>query len=35
MLKLSLARCKVLAPLLAAEAMDDQFDIGGSQRRFA
>jgi hypothetical protein len=31
----SMARCKVLAPLLAAEAMDDQFDIGGSQRRFA
>jgi len=25
----------VLAPLLAAEAMDIQFDIGGSQRRFA
>jgi hypothetical protein len=24
-----------LAPLLAAEAMDDQFDIGGSQRRVA
>jgi hypothetical protein len=22
-------------PLLAAEAMEDQFDIGGSQRRFA
>jgi hypothetical protein len=35
MLKLSLARCKVLAPLLAAEAMDDQFGLGGSQRRFA
>jgi hypothetical protein len=30
-----LARCKVLAPLLAAEAMEDQFDIGGSQRRVA
>jgi len=30
-----LAKCKVLAPLLAAEAMDSQFDIGGSQRRFA
>jgi hypothetical protein len=35
MLKQSLARCKVLAPLLAAEATEDQFDIGGSQRRFA
>jgi hypothetical protein len=35
MLKPCLARCKVLAPLLAAEAMEDQFDIGGSQRRFA
>jgi hypothetical protein len=34
MLKLSSAKCKVLAPLLAAEAMDDQFNIGGSQRRF-
>jgi len=30
-----LAKCKVLAPLLVAEAMDDQFDIGNSQRRFA
>jgi len=29
MLKLSLAKCKVLAPLLAAEAMDNQLDIGG------
>jgi hypothetical protein len=35
MLKLSLAKCKVLAPLLAAEAMEYQFDIGGSQRRVA
>jgi hypothetical protein len=35
MVKQGLARCKVLAPLLAAEAMDIQFDIGGSQRRFA
>jgi hypothetical protein len=34
MVKLILARCKVLAPLLAAEAMEYQFDIGGSQRRF-
>ncbi len=31
----SLAKRKVLAPLLATEAMEDQFDIGGSQRRFA
>jgi len=31
----SLASSKVLAPLLAAEAMDNLFDIGGSQRRFA
>ena len=31
----SLARCKVLAPLLAAGACDDQFDTGNSQRRFA
>jgi len=30
-----LAKCKVLAPLLAARAIDDQFDAGGSQRRFA
>jgi hypothetical protein len=30
-----LAKCKVLAPLLAASAIDDQFDTGGSQRRFA
>ena len=30
-----LARCKVLAPLLPTEAMEDQFDIGGSQRRVA
>jgi len=35
MLNLCLAKCKVLAPLLAAEAMDSQFDIGGSQRRVA
>jgi hypothetical protein len=33
-LKLSLAKCKVLAPLLAATAMR-YFDSGGSQRRFA
>ena len=25
----------MLAPLLAARAIDDQFDTGGSQRRFA
>jgi len=25
----------MLAPLLAAEAMENQFDIGGSQRRVA
>jgi hypothetical protein len=30
-----LAKLIVLAPLLAAEAMEDQFDIGGSQRRVA
>jgi len=35
MLKLRLAKYKVLAPLLATEAMEYQFDIGGSQRRFA
>jgi hypothetical protein len=35
MLKLTLAKCKVLPPLLAAEGMDNQFDIGGSQRRVA
>jgi hypothetical protein len=35
MLKRGLAKCKVLAPLLATEAMEFQFDIGGSQRRFA
>jgi len=35
MLKRCLARCKVLAPLLATEAMEYQSDIGGSQRRFA
>jgi hypothetical protein len=35
MLKQSFARCKVLAPLLAAEAIGFQFDIGGSQRRVA
>jgi hypothetical protein len=35
MLKQGLARCKVLAPLLAAEAMEDHLDIGGSQRRVA
>jgi hypothetical protein len=31
----NLAKCKVLAPLLATEAMENLFDIGGSQRRFA
>jgi len=46
MLKLNSAKCKVpafalrapagkLAPLLAARAIADQFDTGGSQRRFA
>ena len=35
MLKLIEAKCKVLAPLLAAEAMEDQFGTGGSQRRVA
>ena len=35
MLKQGLAQRKVLAPLLAAGAMDDQFDTGSSQRRFA
>jgi hypothetical protein len=35
MLKQSLAKCKVLAPLLAARAIEIQFDAGGSQRRFA
>jgi hypothetical protein len=35
MLKPRLAKYRVLAPLLAAEAMEDHFDIGGSQRRFA
>jgi hypothetical protein len=35
MLKLGLAGFKVLAPLLAARAIDNQFDTGGSQRRFA
>jgi hypothetical protein len=35
MLKQCLARRKVLASLLATEAMDDLFDIGGSQRRVA
>jgi hypothetical protein len=34
-MKLRLARIKVLAPLLAAKAIDDQFDNGGSKRRFA
>jgi len=34
-MKLGLAKSKVLAPLLVAEAMDNQFDIGNSQRRFA
>jgi hypothetical protein len=29
-----LAKFKVLAPLLAARAIDDQSDTGGSQRRF-
>jgi hypothetical protein len=33
--KTGLAKYKVLTPLLAAEPMDNQFDIGGSQRRFA
>lgn len=31
----SLAKYKVLAPLLGARANDDQFDAGASQRRFA
>jgi hypothetical protein len=35
MFKQGLANCKVLAPLLATEAIEIQFDIGGSQRRFA
>ena len=35
MLKQSLAKCKVLAPLLAAGATGSQFDTGSSQRRFA
>jgi hypothetical protein len=35
MLKQGLAKCKVLAPLLTARTMEDQFDAGGSQRRFA
>jgi hypothetical protein len=34
-MKLGLAKSKVLAPLLVAEAMDNQFDIGNSQRRVA
>jgi hypothetical protein len=34
-MKRGVAKCKVLAPLLAAEAMRIQFDIGGSQRRVA
>jgi hypothetical protein len=33
MLKQVLAKCKVLAPLLAAE-LTDHFNSGGSQRRF-
>ena len=35
MLKQRLARCKVLAPLLGARAIGDQFDTGASQRRLA
>jgi hypothetical protein len=35
MLKQRFAKCKVLAPLLAVEAIGIQFDIGGSQRRVA
>jgi hypothetical protein len=35
MLKQELAKYKVHAPLLAAEAMEYHFEIGGSQRRFA
>jgi hypothetical protein len=35
MLKQVLAKCEVLAPLLGARAIDDQFDAGASQRRFA
>jgi hypothetical protein len=35
MLKQSLARSKVLASLVAAGAMGNQFDICGSQRRVA
>jgi hypothetical protein len=34
-MKQGLAKRKVLAPLLVARAMDDQFDTGNSQRRFA
>jgi hypothetical protein len=30
-----MAKCKVLAPLLSARAIDDQFDTGASQRRCA
>jgi len=30
-----LAKCKVLAPLLVARAMDNQFGTGNSQRRVA
>jgi hypothetical protein len=30
-----LARCKALAPLLVARAMENLFDTGNSQRRFA
>jgi hypothetical protein len=35
MLKRGLAKYKVLAPLLGARAIIDQFDTGASQRRFA
>jgi len=35
MLKQTFAQFKVLAPLLAARAIENQFDTGGSQRRFA
>jgi hypothetical protein len=35
MLKQGLAKRKVLAPLLGARAIDDQFGTGASQRRFA
>jgi hypothetical protein len=35
MVKQRLAQFKVLAPLLAARANENQFDTGGSQRRVA